>query len=67
MKKSFQGKAASKKPNNWIRSSFVQLKEALHVLLEMASKQSNLLGGENEGTKTRVKDWDPIQVFNTNR
>lgn len=41
----------------------MQLEKALHVLLEVASKQSNLLGGENKGAKTREKDWDPIQAF----
>ena len=41
----------------------MQLEEALDVLLEMASKQSNLVGGENKRAKTGEKDWDPIQAF----
>lgn len=43
----------------------MELKEALHVLFEMASKQPNLVGGENKGGKAREKDWDPVEAFNS--
>ena len=63
VKKSFQGKIASKKPNNRLRSILVELKEALHVLFEMASKQPNLVGGENKGGKAREKDRDAMEAL----
>ena len=47
MKKSFKGKTTSKKPNNELRGRSVQLKKTLHVLFKMASKDTNLLGGEH--------------------
>ena len=41
----------------------MELKEALHVLFEMASKQPNLVGGENKGGKAREKDRDAIEAL----
>ena len=65
MKKSFGGEATSHEPNNRIRGSFVELEEALHVLLEVTSDDRDIWGGEYKSCQAREEDRDAIESLNS--
>ena len=62
---SFSGKGASQEPDNRIRGGLVELKETLHVLLEVGIDQGDFLTGENQRGQSREKDRNAVQSLNT--
>ena len=62
---SFSREGASQEPDNRFRGGLVELKEALHVLLEVSIDQGDFLIGEDKGGHSREQDGNAVESLNT--